>query len=114
MDEVQLANRLRRLPRTVVQDREVPVAVSRRSRLLGLALLPGEIAGAGLLIPHCRSVHTFGMRFSLDVAFLDGSGAPIRIDRGVRRGRILICRGAAAVLELPAEGTRSSSSDQRL
>ena len=47
---------------------EVPVATTRLSRLLGLALLRRRRAGAGLLIPRCRSVHTFGMRFPLDLS----------------------------------------------
>ena len=49
----------------------MPVATTVSSRLLGLALLRREHAGAGLLIPRCRSVHTFGMRFPIDVLFLD-------------------------------------------
>src|SRR5829696_8257603 len=49
---------------------EVPVAVGR-TRLLGLARLDRAEAGAGLLIPRCAAVHTFGMRFELDVVFLD-------------------------------------------
>ena len=50
---------------------EVPVAVGLRARLLGLAGLEREQAGPGLLIPRCSSVHTFGMRFALDLVFLD-------------------------------------------
>jgi len=50
-----------------VLGRRVPVADTYLSRLLGLAFLPAERAPAGLLIPRCRSVHTFGMRFPIDV-----------------------------------------------
>lgn len=46
------------------------VAGSRRARLAGLALLPGLPAGQALLIPRCRSVHTVGMRFEIDIAFV--------------------------------------------
>jgi uncharacterized protein len=56
----------------------------------------------GLLIPNCRSVHTFGMLFRLDLYFLDGNGRVIRAVRGVRPGRVVGCRAAAAVLEVPA------------
>ncbi len=45
------------------------VASDRRSRRRGLLGRDG-VEGA-LLLTHTRSVHTFGMRFSLDVAFLD-------------------------------------------
>ena len=80
----------------------MPVAATRRARLLGLALLDRDVAGAGLLIPRCRSIHTFGMRFGLDLVFLDAHMAPVSIRREVPSGRIAIERGARAVLELPA------------
>src|SRR5512133_707915 len=96
------ARRLRRLPRTELLGREVAVARGMRARLLGLALLPREHAGAGLLIPRCRSVHTFGMRFALDLVFLDADGGSLCEARGVPPRRIVRCGAAAAVLELPA------------
>ena len=77
-----------------------------RARLLGLALLDEPPSGHALLIPRCSSVHTFGMRFALDVAFLDGRGVPLRVEHGVRPRRVLRHRGAAAVLEARA-GTLS-------
>ena len=80
----------------------MPLATGLRARLLGLALLPRSRAGGGLLIPRCRSVHSFGMRFALDVYFLDREGRVLRRDLGVRPCRFLACRGAEWVLELPA------------
>src|SRR5918992_6101340 len=77
-------------------------ARSPRARLLGLAMLDDLPAGFALLIPRCRSVHTFGMRFPLDLAFLDEGGRALRVVRGVPPGRIVSCRGAAAVLEKKA------------
>jgi hypothetical protein len=82
------------------------VAVNLPSRLLGLALLRPERAGAGLLIPRCRSVHTFAMRFPLDVFFLDRGLRPLSRRRRLRPGRVAIDRRAAAVLELPARRAR--------
>ena len=70
--------------------------------MLGLALLEREGAGAGLLIPGCRSVHTFGMRFDLDLLFLDGNGRVTELRRSVPPFRFVRCRAAAAVLELPS------------
>ena len=74
--------RFRRLERTELLGFDVPVATTRLSRLLGLALLGRERAGAGLLIPRCRSVHTFGMLFPLDLLFLDEADG----DRAAPRG----------------------------
>lgn len=79
---------------------EVPKATSLRSRLLGLAWLEPERAGAGLLLPGCRSIHTFGMRFDLDLLFLDSGGEPICIVRRLPPGRLIGRRKAEAVLEI--------------
>ena len=79
----------------------VPVAVTLPSRLLGLALLRPERAGAGLLLPRCRSVHTFGMRFALRVVFLDDELGPVSVRAAVPPRRIVREPRAAAVLEVP-------------
>jgi uncharacterized protein len=94
--------RFRRLPTAEVASRRVPVAVTLPSRLLGLALLRAGRAGEGLLIPRCRSVHTFGMRFPVDVVFLDRRRAPLAVRTAVPPNRIVADRRAAAVLEVPA------------
>jgi uncharacterized protein len=82
--------------------RDFPVASGYRLRLRGLAGREREQAGPGLLIPRCSSVHTFGMRFDLDVYFLDRGGRVLSVRRRVPPRRVLWCRGAAAVLEIPA------------
>src|SRR5680860_118346 len=97
-----LARRLSRLPIADVLGHEAPVATGLRSRLLGLSHLDREQAGPGLLIPRCSSVHTFGMRFALDLVFLDRRGVPVAVRRGVPPRRVASHRAAAAVLELPA------------
>jgi uncharacterized protein len=95
------ASRLESLPRRVVDGREVPVATGFRARLLGLALLDREAAGPGLLIPRCAAVHTFGMRFALDVYFLDKDDDEL-IRLVVPPGHFAAHRRAVAVLEIPA------------
>jgi uncharacterized protein len=96
------AVRFRALERVRALGVEIPVATTRVSRLLGLALLPRERAGPGLLIPRCRSVHTFGMRFPIDVLFLDGEDRVIELRRSVPPCRVIRCPRAMAVLELPS------------
>ena len=80
----------------------VPVAAGPRARLLGLALLDRADAGPGLLIPRCSAVHTFGMRFDLDLHFLDAAGEVLEVRRGMPPRRFARCGGAVAVLEVPA------------
>ena len=77
---------------------EIVVARSPLARLLGLALRRRP-PGHALLLPRCRSVHTFGMRFPLDLIWLDRTGRVVRVDEAVPPWRVRSCRGADAVLE---------------
>jgi uncharacterized protein len=95
------AGRFCGLPTVAFGGVRVPVATGLRARLLGLSYLDREQAGPGLLIPRCANVHTFGMRFEIDVAFLDGRGRVIDVRVAVPPRRLAGRRGAAAVLEWP-------------
>lgn len=95
------AGRLRALPCREVLGATYPVATTRRARFLGLAYLDREQAGPGLVIPGCRSVHGFGMRFPLDVCFLGALGEVLEVRRLERR-RVVFNRSARDVLEAPA------------
>jgi uncharacterized membrane protein (UPF0127 family) len=97
-----LAPRLRRLSVATVLGLEVPVARGVRTRLLGLSYLDCDEAGTGLLIPRCSSVHTFGMRFALDLYFLDERLSLLALQRGIPARRVVSHRGAGAVLEIPS------------
>jgi uncharacterized protein len=77
------------------------VARTFRDRLVGLAWRR-EPPAEGLLLPRTRSVHTFGMRFALDLHWLDAAGGVVRVDRAVPPRRLRTCLRARAVLELPA------------
>jgi uncharacterized protein len=99
---VETPARFRSLGRTRLLGLEIPVATSVTSRLLGLAFLTPERAGEGLLIPRCRSVHTVGMLFELDLVFLDADGGVVELHRRVPPRRLIRCPGAMAVLELPS------------
>jgi uncharacterized membrane protein (UPF0127 family) len=82
----------------------VHVARSFGARLAGLALLRSAPADRALLIPRCRSVHTFGMRFPIGLLFLDERGRVVRSVPAVPPGRVVRCRAAAAVVEYPSGG----------
>jgi uncharacterized protein len=89
---------------------KIVVAHTRCGRLLGLALRRRPPRGRALLLPRCRSVHTFGMRFALDLVWLDGSGDVLAIDNSVPPCRIRTRHTAAAVIEAPAgEGHRAAA-----
>ncbi len=70
----------------------------------GLGLLVGSplAAGDGLLIAPCASIHTIGMRYAIDVVFVDRHARVVRVCDSVRAGRLRFARGARGVLELSA------------
>jgi uncharacterized membrane protein (UPF0127 family) len=94
--------RLRRLPTLPVRlhGMEVRVAATARARLLGLAGLRAR-PPCGLLLPRTRSVHTFGMRFPLDLVWLNARGRTVRVDMAVPPRRVRWCAAANSVVELP-------------
>lgn len=102
-DITRQAKRFRRLEFRKVHGFEVPVASGPVSRLLGLAMLDRHRAPEGLLIPRCRSVHTFGMRFSLDLLFLGPDCEPLIAVREVGPGHRIRVPEARSVLELPSD-----------
>ncbi len=78
-------------------------------RLRGMLARPAPEAGEGLLLTPCRSVHMYGMPYSLDVAFLDAEGAVVAAYRSLSPGsRTRRHRNAVHALELPA-GTLDDS-----
>jgi len=58
--------------------------------------------GEGILLSPASSIHTFFMRFPIDVAFLDRDLVVQRIVERLPPWRMAGCRGTRAVLELPA------------
>jgi len=79
-------------------------AASLWDRLRGLLGRKALGPGAALLIERCGSVHTVGMRFALDLVFLDRAWHVVRVVRDVRPGRLMVWGGwhAASVLESEA------------
>ena len=71
--------------------------LARMRGLLGRKSLP---PGEGILLRPAGSVHTFFMRFPIDVVFLDREGRVVGVEREVPPWRTAARRGARAVLEL--------------
>jgi uncharacterized membrane protein (UPF0127 family) len=88
---------------------EVDVAATRAARRRGL--LGRESLGAteGLLLSPCKAVHTVGMRFPIDVIFIDRDGRAVRIVPALAPWRIAMSTRAKAVIELAAG--RAAASD---
>lgn len=79
------------------------IAETFRARSKGLLGKSSLAAGEGLLIKPCKGVHTIGMKFPIDVVFLDDSSNVIGFCKELRPNRMTSIRlRAASVLELPA------------
>jgi uncharacterized membrane protein (UPF0127 family) len=93
---------------TVLADR-VGVAASHAARAVGLLSRSGLEPGEALWIVPSRGVHTWGMRFTIDVLALDEDGTVVDCVSNLRPWRVRLPRkGTAGVLELPA-GTLEAS-----
>lgn len=78
---------------------------SRRTGLLAHDALP---EGSALIIAPTQAIHTFSMRFSIDVAFVSKDGLVLKVRRAVPPRRIAVCWRAFAVIELPAGALETS------
>lgn len=79
------------------------------TRLRGLLCrkpMQGDARQALWLVP-CCGVHTFGMRYSLDIVFLDRAGAVLAWHEHVEPWRTRRCRGAWQTVELVSGGIDS-------
>ncbi len=97
--------------RTLIERGEV--ADNAWTRLKGLIGHRPLKAGEGLMIQPCNSVHTFFMRFPIDVVYVSEAGEVVGLAQRLMPYRIgPIVRGASFVLELPA-GTIEQTKTQR-
>jgi uncharacterized membrane protein (UPF0127 family) len=94
------------LRKGVVWIGNVEVAAAWRDRLRGLLGRDALGPDAALLIERCGSVHTVGMRFALDLVFVDRAWRVTRIVRGVPPGRLMVWGGLRAARVLEAEAAR--------
>jgi uncharacterized membrane protein (UPF0127 family) len=92
---------VQRLDGAVVCER-CTIADSPLPRMRGLLGKRDLRSNEGVLLRPAGSVHTFFMRFPIDIVFLDRDGRVLRIAESVRPWRTAAARGAKAVLELRA------------
>lgn len=84
----------------------------RRKGLLKHESLP---AGDGLWIVPCEAVHTFGMRFAIDVLYLDRQRKVLKVREHLGPWRMSACLRAHSILEVPAgtaARTRTARGDE--
>ena len=94
---------VRNATRNTVIAEAVETADTALSRMHGLLGRDHFEEGRGLLITPCSSVHTFFMRFPIDLVFLDKKGKVLKIAREVRPFKLVLAPlKAYSVLELPA------------
>lgn len=79
--------------------RKTETLLERTKGLLGSRSL---MQGEGLLISPCNSIHTFFMRFPIDVVFLSNKNMITKIIRTMKPFRFGIALNSTAVLELMA------------
>ena len=77
-------------------------ARSFRERRRGLARMTPLPPVYGLRILKCNSIHTFGMRFALDLVWLGRDGRVVRVDHAVAPRRMKLCVRARSVVETAA------------
>lgn len=83
--------------------RKMQIADTFFTRLKGLLGRSGLREGEGLLITPCQSVHTFGMRFPIDVLFLTKTGEVVGLVKELRPRRVSsIYQEAEMTLEIAA------------
>lgn len=84
-------------------------------RMVGLLNRSGLAAGEGLLLDRCYGIHTIGMRFAIDVLFLDRDLHVMRAVPALPPFRTCVVRHAVYVLELPVgaiANSRTETGDQ--
>lgn len=86
----------------VVATRLIP-AFDSKSRRTGLLEHNRLEAGAAMLIAPSNAIHTFFMRFPIDVAFVRKDGCILKVQPGLQPWRIAAAWGGHAVVEM-AEG----------
>jgi uncharacterized protein len=82
---------------------------TRRKGLLGR---DGLERGEGLWIAPCESVHTFFMRFPIDLVYLDRERRIKKARSAVGPWRLSACLSAHSILELPAGTIRETQTER--
>jgi len=103
-DRLRVVNTTRQIE---LADR-VELAGNGAKRSKGLLGRTGLGPGEGMWIVPCEAVHTFWMKFSLDLVYLDRQNQIAKIKRNVPPWRLSACLTAHSVIEFAAGAIRES------
>ena len=87
------------------------LADTSSKRRVGLLRHERLESGTGLWIVPCESVHTFFMKFPIDLVYVDKKRKVRKVRHAVPPWRLSACLSAHSILELPA-GTAKSTGTQ--
>ncbi len=99
---------IRNVTRRSVLAESVEVADSGPARSKGLLGRDGLADGEGMWIVPCEAVHTVGMRFAIDLVFINRRQVVKKVRSNVRPWRISGCLRAHSVIELAAGAVAAS------
>ena len=105
--QIKVSNR----DRGTILAEKAEVADTSAKRRTGLLKHSRLEAGEGLWIAPCEAVHSFGMKFAIDVVYLDRKKRVRKIRKEMVPRRLSACLSAHSVLELPV-GVIESSRDR--
>ncbi len=88
--------------RACVLGDHVEIADTSSNRQTGLLKHESLLPGHGLWIVPCEGVHTFWMKFRIDVVFLSKKRKVLKIRKDMKQWRMACCLTAHSVLEFPA------------
>ena len=104
--------RVRNKERGTVLAEGADVAEDSKTRRTGLLKHERLEPGQGLWIVPCESVHSFWMKFAIDVLYLDRQKKVKKVRANMVPWRVSVCLMAHSVLELPA-GTAAATGTRR-
>jgi uncharacterized membrane protein (UPF0127 family) len=107
--------RVRNLTRSTSLGESIDIAEDSAARAKGLLKRDKLDDGSGLWIVPCEAIHTFFMRFTIDVLYIDRKRRVRKTVKRIVPWRMSMCLPAHSVLELPAgtiERTNTQKGDQ--
>ena len=100
--------RIRNRTRDTELGSSIDIADTSAKRRTGLLKHTGLAPGEGLWIVPCESVHTFFMKFAIDLVYLDRAHKVKKVRHAVVPWRMSACLSAHSIIELPAGAARQS------